>query len=660
MQAGSDKEKEKDTPLLRPDVAHERVELGTPEERGAKEFAENFDLSRVPAGPGCYLMHDDAGKIIYVGKAKGLRARLRSYINETDSRYSVKFLMRRVARIDFLVTTSEKEALLLENSLIKQHRPRYNVQMKDDKTFISLRLDLRQDFPRITIVRRYKKDGAKYFGPYHDATSVRRTLRYIQRNFPLRTCTDHVMAHRDRPCLYHQMKQCVAPCVGLVTREQYHEVAEQTVLALEGRNGDLEKRLLAAIQRHAEKLEYEEAAQIRDRLFALRRTFERQRTVIGVGNDYDVFGLYRQGRYTELQIIFYRNGKMLGGRAHSFERTEMPQEELLASFVLQYYSQAPMIPAEVLLPIELDDAETLAEVLSEQRGTKVALLSPQRGAKRTLIELANKNAEHNFEEKQLTERSDRDLLEQVKKALQLPVVPERIECFDISTFQGDKTVASMVVFEGGQPAKSKYRHFIMKTVEGQDDFASMREALLRRYTKAIEENDLPGLVLIDGGKGQLNVAVAVFKDLGHEDQPLASIAKSRLEDGKHSPERFFVPGRANPILLPQNGAVVQYMARIRDEAHRFAITHNRKRRSKATLRTSLTGIEGVGPTRARVLLKHFGSVAKVREAGVEELAEAPGISHALAEVIHAALNVEVPAVAGKSGQDLQDLQDAQD
>lgn len=351
---------------------------------------------------------------------------------------------------------------------------------------------------------------------------------------------------------------------------------------------------------------------------------------------------------------------MLGGRAHSFERTEMPQEELLASFVLQYYSQAPMIPAEVLLPIELDDAETLAEVLSEQRGTKVSLICPQRGAKRTLIELANKNAEHNFEEKQLTERSDRDLLEQVKKALQLPVVPERIECFDISTFQGDKTVASMVVFEGGQPAKAKYRHFIMKTVEGQDDFASMREALLRRYTKAIEENDLPGLVLIDGGKGQLNVAVAVFKDLGHEDQPLASIAKSRLEDGKHSPERFFVPGRANPIILPQNGAVVQHMARIRDEAHRFAITHNRKRRSKATLRTSLTGIEGVGPTRARVLLKHFGSVAKTREAGVEELAEVPGISQTLAEVIHAALNAEVPAVAGKSGQDLQDLQDVQD
>lgn len=627
-------------PLLRPELEHARMELGDAAARSAEDFLANFELGRVPTGPGCYIMHDDAGKPIYVGKAKGLRARLRAYIYETDSRYSVKFLMRRVARIDFLVTATEKEALLLENSLIKQYKPRYNVQMKDDKTFISLRLDTRQDFPRITIVRRYKKDGAKYFGPYHDAGSVRKTLRYIQRNFPLRTCTDHVMEHRDRPCLYYQMKQCVAPCVGLVNRDQYHEVVEQTVLALEGRNAELEKRLVAAIQQHAEKLEYEDAAQLRDRLFALRRTFERQRAVIGAGNDYDVFGLYQQGRYTEIQIIFYRNGKMLGGRAVSFERTEMPREELLASFVLQYYSQAPMIPAEVLLPIEIEDIEVLAEVLGEQRGANVVLACPQRGAKRALIELANKNAQHNFEEKRLSEHSDRDLLEQVKKALKLPTLPERIECFDISTFQGDKTVASMVVFENGQPAKARYRHFIMKTVEGQDDFASMREALMRRYTKAIEENDLPGLVLIDGGKGQLNVAVAVFKDLGHEDQPLASIAKSRAEEGGgHSPERFFVPGRSNPIILPQNGSVVQYLARIRDEAHRFAITHNRKRRSKATLRTSLTGIDGVGPTRARALLKHFGSVAKVRAASVEELVEAPGISAALAEVIHAALNV---------------------
>lgn len=629
-----------DSPLLRGDFAHEHLDLGALRGRGTvAEFQASFELARVPQEPGCYIMKDEGGHTIYVGKAKHLRARIRSYLNETDSRYSVKFLMRRVARIDFLVTASEKEALLLENSLIKQNRPRYNVRLKDDKTFISLRLDTRQDFPRITIVRRYKKDGAKYFGPYHDATSLRKTLRYIQRTFPLRTCTDHVMKHRDRPCLYHQLGQCVAPCVKLATREQYHEVVAQTVLALEGRSAELEKHLLEKIQALAKALAYEEAAVLRDRLFALRKTFERQRTDLGAGNDYDVFGLYQQGRYTEIQVLFYRNGKMLGARSFSFERTEMPAEELLSSMVLQYYADAPVVPAEVLLPLAVEAAEALAEILTERRGAKVGLAVPQRGAKLALVELANKNAQRSFEDKRLSEKSDRDLLEEVKKALLLPALPERIECFDISTFQGDKTVASMVVFESGQAAKARYRHFTMKTVEGQDDFASMREALLRRYTRAIEENDLPSLVLIDGGKGQLNVASAVFKDLGLDDLPHASIAKSRtLEGGGASPERFFVPGRMNPILLPQNGPVVQYLARIRDEAHRFAITHNRKRRSKATLRTSLTEIPGVGPTRARALLKHFGSVTRVREATLAELVEAPGVSAALAETIHAALH----------------------
>ena len=627
------------TPLLRGDFAHEHLDLGALQGRGTVEdFQASFDLGRVPQEPGCYLMRDEAGATIYVGKAKNLRARIRSYIGETDTRYSVKFLMRRVARIDFLVTTSDKEALLLENSLIKQYRPRYNVQLKDDKTFISLRLDPRQDFPRITIVRRYKQDGAKYFGPYHDATSLRKTLRYIQRTFPLRTCTDHVMQHRDRPCLYHQMGQCVAPCVKLCTREQYHEIVEQTILALEGRSAELEKRLLECIQALAKELKYEEAAVMRDRLFALRRTFERQRVDLGAGNDYDVFGLYQQGRYCEVQVLFYRNGKMLGARSFSFARTEMPADELLSSIVLQYYADAPVVPGEVLLPLEVEDLDALADILSDRRGGRVSVAVPQRGAKVALIALANKNAQRSFEDKRLAEQSDRDLLEEVKKALHLPATPERIECFDISTFQGDKTVASMVVFEQGQAAKARYRHFTMKAVQGQDDFASMREALMRRYTRAIEENDLPSLVLIDGGKGQLNVATAVFKDLGLDDLPHASIAKSRAqEDGGHSPERFFIPGRMNPILLPQNGAVVQYLARIRDEAHRFAITHNRKRRSKATLRTTLTDIPGVGPTRARALLKHFGSVTKVREATLEELQETPGISPALAKVIHSAL-----------------------
>jgi len=618
-------------------IQHERLQLApTPEGRKSPEaFLASFSLENVPTAPGCYIMKDQNDKPIYVGKANNLRARIRTYTSETDSRYSVKFLMQKVAYIDFFITANEKEALLLENSLIKHHKPRYNVRLKDDKTYSSLRIDPREEYPRITIVRRYKKDGAKYFGPYHDSRSMRKTLRHIQHTFPLRTCTDHVMRHRDRPCLYHQLKQCVAPCVALTTPDKYNEIVNQVILALEGKSTELEKHLLNRIQEHAEKLEYEDAALLRDRLFAIRRTLERQRSVIGQGTDYDVIGLHQHGRAIEIQVIFYRAGKLLGGRDYSFDRLEMPLDELLASFLLQYYSEAPVIPAEVLIPIEIEDNNTLVELLTEQRGARVNLHSPQRGEKRALIELAHKNAAQNFTEKKRAQSADRDLLEQVMKSLDLPTLPQRIECFDISNFQGAEIVGSMVVFQDGQPDKTRYRHFTIKGLQGQDDFASMREVLLRRYTRAIQDSDLPDLILIDGGKGQLNVATAVLKDLGIEDLPHASIAKSRTEaTGGHSPERFFTPGRMNPILLPQNGPVVQYLARIRDEAHRFAITHNRKRRTKATLRTTLTAVPGLGPAKARALLRHFGSVTAIRNATPEELTAVPGITPPLANALH--------------------------
>ncbi len=611
----------------------------------AEEFIDGFDITTVPTEPGCYIMEDGKGKPIYVGKAKSLRARIRSYINASDSRYSVKFLMRRVSRIQFLVTGNEKEALLLENSLIKQHRPRYNVQLKDDKTYISLRVDTRQDFPRITVVRRYRKDGARYFGPYHSASSVRHTLRQLQHLFPLRTCSDSVMKNRTRPCLYYQMKQCVAPCVDYVSRDEYHELLNQVLLILEGKSDTLEQQLLGEINACAENLEFEKAATLRDRLFDLRRTLERQRTVAVPGaEDRDVFGIYHEGSFAAIQILFYRGGKMLGGRNVFFKRQEMPLDDLLSSFVLQYYSEAPSIPAEVLVPLEFESADVLGELLSEQRGSKVQVHWPQRGEKTALIELANRNAEQRFHEKQLSEAADKDTLSTMKEALKLPTLPKRIECFDISTIQGTATVASMVVFTDGQPDKARYRRFSMKTVDGQDDFASMREVLLRRYTRAIDEDDLPDFVLIDGGKGQLGMATAVFKDLGIEDLPHAGIAKSRTqEEGDRSPERFFLPGRMNPIVLPQNGPVVQLAARIRNEAHRFAITYHRKKRGKAALKNTLVDIPGVGPRRAQTLLTKLGSVTRVREATPEEIAALPGFSDELAQTIHAFLHQESEA-----------------
>ncbi len=617
-------------------TATERIELaGRPSARKSPEaFLAAFDVGAVTTAPGCYLMYDAKDRPIYVGKAKNLRARLRTYINEQDSRYSVKFLMQRVAHIELLVTTNEKEALLLENSLIKQYKPRYNVRLKDDKTYVSLRLNVQEDFPRVTIVRRYKRDGAKYFGPYASAFAVRETLRMIRRIFPLRLCTDHVLCNRTRPCLYYQMGQCLAPCVKLVGREAYHEVVAQVVMVLEGRTAELERRLTDDIQTHAERLEFEKAAVLRDRLFALQRTVERQRTVAVPGaEDRDVIGVYTEGRFSEIQVIFFRGGKMVGGRAYSFEQCEMPVDELVSSFVLQYGAQLPTVPTEILTPMPLEDAEAIEEVLAERHGTKMAVLCPQRGDKRALVELAMRNAKNSFEEKRLAEQANKDLIEQLQRTLKLPKPPQRIECFDISTTQGERAVGSMVAFEGGTPNKARYRHYGIRSVEGQDDFAMLREVLLRRFKRAIDENDLPDLVMIDGGKGQLNVATAVFQDLGIDDLPAVGIAKSRSEGGDRSPERFFVPGRKNPIVPPQHSAVVHLLARIRDEAHRFAITFHRKRRAKATLRTSLTDIPGIGAQRARTLLNRVGSIAKIRESSVDELAALPGFNETLARSV---------------------------
>ncbi len=610
-------------------------------EASAEEFLAQFDISAVPSSPGCYLMRDAQEAVIYVGKAKNLRARIRSYVNESDSRYTVRFLMGRVAHLDFLVTTTEKEALLLENSLIKHHKPRYNFRLKDDKTYVSVRVNVEHDFPRVTITRKRRKDGARYFGPYASAAAVRDTLRQLQRAFPLRTCSDSVLQNRSRPCLYYQMNQCTAPCVGYITREDYREVVEQVLLILGGRSQELEKRLLDRIAQCAEKLDFEEAAVLRDRLFSVRKTMERQRTVAVPGAaDRDVFGIYTQGRFCEIQVLYFRGGKMAGGRSFSFNLREMPVDELLGSFLLQYYADSPTIPSEVLVPVEIEDAETLGEILSEQRGAKAAVLSPQRGEKRALLELASRNAKSSFEEKRLGEKANRDLLEQIKTTLHLTRIPNRIECFDISTQQGDKPVGSMAVFEDGSPAKARYRRFAIKHVEGQDDFAMTREVLLRRYRRAVEEDDLPDLVLIDGGKGQLNVARAALHDLGLEDLDVASIAKARAQDGGRSPERFFIPGRANPVVPRQDSPVVHLLARVRDEAHRFAITYHRKRRAKAALSTQLTQIPGVGEKRARLLLNRLGSLARIQEAPVEAIAALPGFSEKTAQLIkkHLAAN----------------------
>lgn len=606
----------------------------------------DFRLAETPQGPGCYLMRDTKDKVVYVGKAKNLRARLRSYLNENDTRYTVKFLLNRVGSIECLVTNTEKEAVLLENSLIKQYKPRYNVRLKDDKTYVSLKLNVRHEYPRLTVTRQHAKDGSKYYGPYSSAGAVRQTIRQFQKLFPLRLCRDSVLYNRARPCLYYQMKQCAAPCVGKVTPEDYKAIVRQVELAIEGRNDELERSFLEQIRTLSEALNFEEAATVRDRLFALRKTLERQKAVtVGEAGDRDVFGVHTEGRFREMQVMFFRSGKMVGGRSYTLKNGEMPLEEILGSFVLQYYADAPLIPDEVLLPVEIDEAETLEEILMDQRGKRVRIHSPQRGEKRQLLELAAKNAAQSFAEKRLKEEAQSDMLRDIQEKLGLAALPNRIECFDIATIQGEKTVGAMVVFEGGNPSKGRYRKFAVRGAQ-HDDFASMREVLLRRYQRAVEENDLPDLVLIDGGKGQLGVARTVLEDLGIEHIGLVAIAKSRAEEGgSHSPERFFVPGRKNPIILPQHSPVVLYMARIRDETHRFVNTFHRKRRTKSALSTPLVEIPGVGPKRARQLLQHFGSMARLREATVEEIAQTPGFSSQLAATVREYVSPARPSPA---------------
>jgi excinuclease ABC subunit C len=438
------------------------------------------------------------------------------------------------------------------------------------------------------------------------------------------------------------MKQCAGPCVGLIDAAGYAAIVEQVILFLEGRSGEVEQRFKERIQELSDRLEFEQAAALRDRLYELRRMMERQRAVHVPGaEDRDVFGLYGEGRFTEVQVLFYRGGKMTGGRTFSFERSEMPRDELLASLLLQYYSESPVVPQEVLIPVAVEDAEALSEVLSEQRGARVRVHCPARGEKAALVALADRNARRSFESKRLAEKAKADTLEQLKAALHLAKLPERIECFDISTIQGTRTVASKVCFTQGEPDKGRYRRYSIRNVEGQDDFAAMREVLLRRFSRGIEEDDLPDLVLIDGGKGQLNVATAALQDLGIEDLPHAAIAKSRLQEaGERSPERIFLPGRSNPLVLPQNGPVVHLLARIRDEAHRFAIGYHRNRRTRETLATALTDIPGVGPRRARALLNALGSIARIRAARIEDIAAVKGFSPALAEAVLRHLDAE--------------------
>ncbi len=598
------------------------------------------DLTTYPQSPGVYLMMDANGQILYVGKAVRLRSRLRSYFTHGgDGRQQIPLLMRKVARLEVMVTDTEKEALLLENTLIKEHRPRYNIELRDDKTYVSVRMDLREDFPMMQVVRQVKNDGARYFGPYASAAAIRETLRQIYRIFPLRHAPMERCRLRGRPCLFHQIGQCSAPCYGRISREDYRSLVDGVVKLLDGRESEVVSTLREEMLAAAQQREYERAAVLRDQIRLIEQSVEKQKVTDHGGGNQDVVGIHQEGGEVELALLFIRNGKLTGRRTFLLEWV-LDLQELLHGFLLEFYSREVLLPDQLLLPFTLEGDATLAEWLSEKRGRKVELVCPQRGEKKRLVDLARRNAAEAYRQRGERKLARANLLQELQQRLKLSALPERIECFDISNIQGQQAVGSMVVLTHGEPDKDEYRRYKIKTVVGADDYASLGEVLRRRLQRGIEENKLPNLILIDGGRGQLGVLSAVLDEFAlAETISAVGIAKSRVVanvKGKaveRSEERFFVPGRKNPVVFRQGSAAGFLLERMRDEAHRFAISYHRKLRRKQGLKSSLDQIPGIGPARRRALLKHFGSVKRLGNASIEEIAAVPGFSRKLAEMV---------------------------
>lgn len=600
-------------------------------EKGPGVFFEDERLSRIPPEPGVYLLRDENRKVVYVGKAKSLRSRVRMYFRGGDERLQVPYLVSRVADVETLVTRNEKEALILENNLIKQYKPRYNIRLKDDKSYVSVKITVDEEWPRVFVTRKILRDKGRYFGPYHCAWAVRDSLDALRKVFPLRTCSDTVFRNRSRPCLEHQIKRCPGPCCLPVDREQYRHGLKNAMLVLEGKNDELLRDLHARMNDAAEALRFEEAARLRDQIRALEKTAEPQEMVSHFGSDQDVFGLYREGGFIEVQVLTVRRGKLTGSHAYGLDDREFPDEEVMGEVLGQYYSGGRFIPDEILLPVVLEDAGVRSSYLSELKGKKVTLFRPQRGDKVRLCEMAAENARQSFAARRNFDDKRVKMVEELQRALGLRSAPKRIECFDISNFQGRHIVGSMVVFDEGEPDKSRYRRYRVKSVPGQDDFASLYEVLKRRYTRALADNGLPDLLVVDGGKGQLGVAAAVLAEFGITEVDLASLAKDRVASDPRSPEihhseeRVFLPNRKNPVVLPRNSNALFLLQRVRDEAHRFAITFHRELRSRERFHSLLDDVPGIGPQRRRRLLKHFGAVRRLATASAEEIAAVPGI-----------------------------------
>jgi len=593
-------------------------------------------LKSLPSSPGVYLLKDKKGRLLYIGKAKNLRIRLRSYLTQNvvkDQRPQIPYLMQEICDLDYFVTQNERDALLLENSLIKQKKPKYNIRLKDDKNYASLRLDPREKFPKLTYTRRVLRDGAMYYGPFASGQALRQTKRLIHKIFPLRDCTDEKFKrHSTRPCLNYYMKLCLGPCAGKVDKGRYGEVVEQTKVFLKGERKEIIRLLCTNMNKASEELRYEDAAHYRDQIELLKRHLGVDLHISSSLMDKDIVGFYRDAQFVEFVVLFSRGGAIIDMVEYPFNNATWEDEEIVREFIGQLYGGERFIPQEIIIPLRFEGVEALREWLSEKRGKKIRITVPKRGANLKLLEIACRNAEESFRRRSTEKQKELSLLQRVKDSLSLSKIPFSIECFDISNIQGNIAVASMVRFEDGKPAKSRYRRYRIKTVFGANDYAMIYEVLQRRLKRAEEEDwELPELILIDGGKGQLNIVHQVLSELGFLDKvKLASIAKGR-EEGEI--DKIYIPGRKDPVPLTKNSQELLFLMRIRDEAHRFAITYHKKLRAKKAFESQLDLIKGIGKRRREILLRHFGSISGIREASIEEISSIPGMNRRIAQEI---------------------------
>lgn len=584
-------------------------------------------VSHLPTTPGVYLWRDKYHRIIYVGKAINLRNRVRSYVQQDVNRsVKVAAMMRRAWDVETIQTKTEMEALILEATLIKEHHPKYNIMLRDDKTYPYVKVTVQEDFPRLFMTRRLERDGAKYFGPFTDVTAVHHVLRILRSYYPLRTCKSMKV---ERPCLQYHMHYCEGPCMKYVTVEAYRKYIDDIVALFEGKQVKVIQEITSKMEQASEDLEFELAAKYRDDLLSIQKVQEKQRMVTQRG-DMDVLGMAIDGPMACIQLFFIRSGRLLGRENYFVQHEGDSPELVMTEFIKQYYGGSTFIPKELLLPMDSVDRELFSEWFTSMKGQQVEVSVPQRGYKKDLIKMAEENAQNFLAERrrqwQYTIDKSGGAMKKLAEVLDLPRLPERMECYDISHMQGAETVASMVVFEGGKPAKREYRRFKLKTVQGKpDDFASMAEIMERRYGNE-KDWPMPDLIIIDGGKGQLNAALSVIRAMGVTDVPVISLAK-RIEE-------VFVEGESESIILEHHTPELQLLQQIRDEAHRFAITYHRRLRGKRNLESVLDHVEGIGPKRRKALYKHFGNLDAMRVAELEELESVEGMNKKAALAVY--------------------------